>query len=241
MAGGLSVMSKRALLACTAVAVSVLISGCSGGQEKKPNLIKTVPAKIAEAVKTRRAGRPKQVTVTPGMLKATKEPALQVNLLKFGGTDFMRRLQSRRDASGDIIDIWFSKDTSQLIMRNGMLISSKGIGGDVLSTDAGYMLRALKTASSGSGIRNVVLSQAGNTSLKISFRCQVTNLGSSPTKVVINTYNTVHLREKCVAQNQNNLNITNDYWVEPGTGLVRKSRQWVGPLVEYFEMIVLKY
>jgi hypothetical protein len=197
----------------------------------------SLPAAIKADVARRREGIQPPVTVTPAMLAATKEAALQVNPLSLGGSNFLKRSVQRRDGQPGIVEVWRTSENQQLFLRGGVLIGSRGLGGDILSSDVSSALSAFVSGMSKQGQRRYVISRGDHASGDIVLQCSYRFMGLGETLVVDQVYRTQHFREQCKAPN---ISISNDYWVQPESGTVRKSRQWAGPTVGYFEMILLK-
>lgn len=64
--------------------------------------------------------------------------------------------------------------------------------------------------------------------------------GRKKITVLNQEFNTRNMRESCKGGPRGDAVIRNDYWVQKSTGLLRKSRQWIGPRVGYFELILVK-
>lgn len=220
------------------VVLAVGMAGCSSFEGPKgAGAVLALPGQIKAEVARRRAGPQPPVTVTPGMLKATKQAALQVNPLNLGGSDFLKRVTRRQDGQRGTVEVWRTSANAQLFLRDGVLIGSRGLGGDILSSDVNVALQAFSQGGNGSGVRTYVISRGDHASGEVALQCTYQSLGAAKTQVVDLIYDTLHVRESCRGDK---IRITNDYWIQPTSGIMRKSRQWAGPLVGYFEMILLK-
>ena len=219
------------------LAAMMLVGCASPSDEKGPNLLLSLPGQVKSEVVRRRAGPQPPVAVTPAMLGATKEAALQVNPLNIGGSDFLKRVARRQDGQPGTVEVWRSGESAQLFLRDGVLIGSRGLGGDILSSDVNVTLRAFAQGGTGEGVRTFVISRGDNASGDLALQCSYRSLGAVKTQVVDRIYDTLHVRESC--QN-GKIRIDNEYWVQPKSGTMRKSKQWAGPNAGYFEMILLK-
>lgn len=230
-------MTLRFVSALTAVAL--LLGACSDAPQQNTTVasVLALPSQIKAEVARRRAGPQPPVTVTPGMLAATKEAALQVNPLSLGGSNFLKRALRRTDAQPGTIEVWRTSDKAQLFLRDGILIGSRGLGGDILSSQISVAQRAFQSGSTVSGQRSFVMSRGDHASGEMVLNCIYQYLGAAKTQVVDRVYDTQHFRESC---SNATVRITNEYWRQPNSGVMRKSRQWAGPSVGYFEMILLK-
>ncbi|MEQ6249388.1 YjbF family lipoprotein [Sulfitobacter sp. HNIBRBA3233] len=221
-------------------AVVAVLSGCSSENNEGTDIPQLLLGAAQQAAQQRSEGRAPPVVVTPKMLAETKIAALQVNPEMAGGSDFLRRAATRRDSYPGDVEIWKSSDNAQIFLRNGVVVATRGVGADIISSDASMTVRALQNRAANAGIRRYILSDGDVTATEVQFRCEVRLIGQENIAVVNQVFETTHLRETCVSDAAGGERITNDYWVQSGTGLVRKSRQWVGARSGYFEMILLK-
>lgn len=192
------------------------------------------------AVANRRAGRPEKTAVTPEILSQITVPVIQINPEKYGGSDFLRRAVSRNDSGLGTVEVWNSSDNAQIFLRSGVIVGSRGIGGDIIAADANVTIRALRSGARTSGVRRYTISDGDVTTTDYVFQCVIENAGEEGVRIVNQVFRTRHMRETCVGGPLGDARLNNEYWVEPGSGLVRKSRQWIGPSTGYFEIIKIK-
>jgi hypothetical protein len=219
-----------------------MLAGCSSGGEGQGFLLGQASKQVFSSITAQRASKGPQpvVQITAKQLANTKVAALQVNPEIRGGSDFLRRVTRRTDGNPGTISVWRASDGALLHLRNGVLIGSRGIGTDIISSDATSTIRAIQSGGNGRGQRRFFISNGDYSDTKLVLSCDIDNLGPADTQIVNIRYTTVHLRETCVGGASGRVRITNDYWVQPGSGLVRRSRQWTGPNSGYFELILLK-
>ncbi|QUJ76076.1 YjbF family lipoprotein [Sulfitobacter albidus] len=218
-----------------------LLAACSSESANEERSLGTVlVGSLREAVRTQRAERAPKVQVTPKMLAETREAALQINPELLGGSDFLRRAASRRDSHPGRVEIWNSSDNAQVFLRDGVLVGTRGVGGDIIAADATMTVLAVQGRRANAGLRSYEISNGDATTTKFQLQCDVSVVGRENIIVVNQKFPTTHLRENCRAGEDARTVLSNDYWVQDGSGLVRKSRQWVGPRSGYFEMILLK-
>lgn len=224
------------------LAAMALIAGCSSGGEGRDNAVVTAASQLITELRQQRQSpeRPPVVQVTPQQLANTKVPALQVNPETRGGSDFLRLVSRRDDDDPGTVAVWRASDNAQVFLRNGVLIGTRGIGGDIISTEADATVAAVMGARAGGGARRYFLSDGGYSDVELVLSCDIRNLGPETTQIVNLRYQTVHLRENCIGGVDDRVSIVNDYWVQADSGIVRRSRQWAGPYSGYFEMILLK-
>lgn len=224
----------------SALLVAGLLAGCSSSQGETESFSTQVFGSLKQAVTARREGPRQKTVVTPEMLAQTTTAALQVNPEVRGGSDFLRRVAARNDSSLGTVEIWNSSDNAQVFLRNGIVVGTRGVGGDIIVADANVTVRALQNRTGASGVRSYIISDGDVTTTEYQFRCDLRNLGAENISVVNLVFSTDHIRENCVGGPTGDAVIRNDYWVQHATGLVRKSRQWIGPQTGYFEFVLLK-
>ena len=229
-------MFKRGIGALLMAGVLV---GCSSEGESE-SFSRQVFGSLKEAVAARGEGPRQKTVVTPEMLAQTTTAALQVNPEVRGGSDFLRRVAARNDSSRGTVEIWNSSDNAQVFLRNGVVVGTRGIGGDIIAADANVTVRALQNRSGASGVRTYIISDGDVTTTEYQLRCDLQDMGAENISVVNLVFRTDHIRENCVGGPAGDTVISNDYWVQQATGLVRKSRQWMGPKIGYFEFVLLK-
>lgn len=212
----------------------------SSRQVDAPSTVQQLSAAGKQVLAAQRAGLPEKTQLTSEDRAKITMPLIQINPEVFGGSDFLTRAVSRRDSGLGTIEVWNSSDNAQVFLRNGVLVGTRGIGGDIIAADANSTIRALQSGTDASGLRRYTLSDGDVTTTDYAFRCTVVNLGMRKIIVADQYFDTRHMREICVSVTEDTLRLSNEYWVQPASGLVRKSRQWVGPSTGYFEVIVIK-
>lgn len=233
-------MRKMCTRSIGAALVVALMSACSSDTTGGPSLPVVLAGTAKDVVTSRDRGPlPKTVVSAADYAKITV-PLVQVNPEVRGGSDFLQRVAVRSDSSLGRVEVWESSDGAQIFLRDGVVVGSRGIGGDIIAATASSTLNALKRQSNGSGLRNFVVSDGDVTTTEYKFRCDVENLGGEEISVSSQVFVSVHMQETCRIEGGEPRVIRNDYWVDKPSGFVRKSRQWMGPRVGYFELLSLK-
>lgn len=220
--------------------VAVLLTACSSEQEKSPSFSKMALSAVFDLVKARRADPAQKIELSAEQLAQINVPVIQINPESLGGTDFLQRVVSRRDSGLGTVEVWKSSDNAQIFLRNGVIVGSRGVGGDIISADANVTIRALNTGAETSGVRTYVISDGDVTTTEYKFRCTVENVGAENIILFNQSFKTRRMRESCIGGPGGDKVLRNDYWVQRSDGFVRKSRQWMGPRIGYFEVIVVK-
>lgn len=224
-------------------AMTMMLAACSSDSSGRDALLLDVGKRAVSNVKTigkRPKGPPPPVSVTKEQLQNTKVPALLVNNVTRGGGNVLRLATRRTDANPGTIAVWGGNGAAQVVLRNGVLVGTRGIGNDLISADATATIRAINGARSGNGQRRYFISDGSYGQVELVLSCDITSLGRATTQVVHLQYATVHLRETCIGGAGDRVRIDNEYWVQPGSDIVRRSRQWAGPESGYFDLTLLR-
>lgn len=222
-----------------ALIVAMLV-GCSSEKSERSSLPVVFAGAFSQVVNSKGRGiTPKRVVSQDDFAKITV-PILQVNPEVRGGSDFLQKVATRFDSAQGVVVIWESSDKAQIFLRDGVVVGSRGVGGDIIAADAGSTLSALKRQGEGSGLRNFIVSDGDVTTTDYAFRCDVVNLGEEVISVSIQSFRTSHMQETCLEDGADLRVVRNDYWVEKSSGFIRKSRQWMGPRIGYFEILAVK-
>ncbi len=226
----------------TVLAFVLALSGCSGGQkDADKGVFLNAGAAMLEQAKARIKGGGKKapvgrVVITRALLDQTPGAVMEVIPDRSGLQDFLALIETRNDPYPGTVEVWKSTDNAQLIFRDGVLISTKGLGGEIRSASAQSAINGFD-GQGGGGQREYTLDRLDGTAQRVEFACDVTQLGRETIRIVDRAVATYHLKETCVA---GSARIENEYWVETGSGRVRKSRQWGGPVIGYFNLLRLQ-
>ena len=174
--------------------------------------------------------------MTRTLLDQTPGAVMQVVPENTGLQDFLKRVARRSDGTPGMVEVWQSTDQAQIVLREGVLVGTKGLGGDMRSAQAQTVIAALD-GQGGGGERLITLARLDGTAQTAPFACDVTHLGPETIQIVDRRLSVRHFREDCV---YGAMTFSNDYWAEAGTGKLRRSRQWAGPQFGYMAIDLLK-
>lgn len=222
------------------VLAAALLAGCSSDKAEGPSLPLVLAGSVKGIVTSRGSGPLPKIVVSSEDYAKITVPLLQVNPELRGGSDFLQKVAVRNDSASGTVEIWESSDKAQIFLRDGVVVGSRGIGGDINAAGAQSTLNALKRQGEGSGLRNFNVSDGDVTTTDYTFRCDVVNLGPEKISVARKAFTTSHMQETCILAGAELQVVRNDYWVEQSSGFIRKSRQWMGPRVGYFEILAVK-
>ncbi|SDX01855.1 YjbF family lipoprotein [Celeribacter indicus] len=138
------------------------------------------------------------------------------------GEAYATFLRQSVNAKGE--ESWISGDGLSLGMREGMVIATRGLGGDMLAGEATATRAALRAGRGGVTERFATLLDGEDHAVTLSFRCRVTPQGAAPVDLGRYTASTTFFHEDC---RNGETAFRNLFWVERGTGRIVQSRQWI--------------
>lgn len=219
----------------TALTALLALGGCSKGPEEASGAIelgRSIRALIAE----RRAGPPAPLQINRAFLDQFPQPHLEVIVEKSDLTGYLGLVLSRRDDLPGEITTWSAADNSALTFRNGMLIASRGLAGNLISASVPAQEGLAGPATGGE--RRYHLRAGNNQEQGVALACDIRDLGPQTLEIYERIYATRHLQEHCEGSGENGRTavIVNDYWVDSQNQKVWKSRQWAGPEIGYLRI-----
>ncbi len=217
--------------------IAVLLSACGSDEDASANLSQMALDNATQLVTARGVDAPEKIELSSKQFAEINVPVIQINPEILGGSDFLQLAASRRDSGLGVVNVWNSSDNAQVFLRNGVIVGSRGIGGDIISADANMTIRALGARAGSSGLRSYLISDGDVTTTEHIFRCKVENVQAENLILFGQSFSTDLMRENCVGGPRGDDVVRNEYWVQRADGFVRKSRQWMGPRIGYFEII----
>lgn len=216
---------KRTVIVCVSL---VALVACSGGSEQ----IDT-QARIFDGVRDAfRAGTADaDIVLTRDVIDQLPTAFIEAYLEVRDQTAYVAPYSKRGD-----VTIWAAGDSAQLVMRQGLVTATRGIGRDLASSDYTATLAALSQGSGQTTRRLFVRNDEGGQD-QLTMQCQMQSLGTARLDIVERSYTTLHLRDTCRVDQAE---IVNDYWIDQKAGLIRQSRQWLGPELGYLRLRMLK-
>lgn len=206
--------------------LGLVLAACSGGTDRPAGNLQVLNAarqQVAEA----RAPETERPPLTRAVLDPLEGAFLEATVENTGALAYLFvQLRRTDDLPGEIV-VWRTEDDVTLAARNGALIATRGLGGDLLST-------SVETAGApgpvASGQKVMHIRARDNQAVPITLACEVADMGPETIVIVERAHPTRHLRERCEGAGGT---VVNDYWTDPRSGLVWQSRQWAGPTIGY--------
>jgi hypothetical protein len=131
---------------------------------------------------------------------------------------------------------YMTGDDVSLTFRDGILIASRGLGGDLLSSDVSSLPPALKQQETRKHKRVHRYLDAEDHILTMSFDCLVEQSGIAVVQFVERSYHTKAFKERCTG---GTITFDNTYWVGVSDNKIVSSRQWVSGPIGYVDLWVL--
>lgn len=229
MGKGLAVtIATRLVVAALALAMV----GACGNDKSGPNPIAATLGKMAKAsvarVKAKKSGGgTAPAPITRADLEKYGVPILRVTSTTLGQDGFL----TISDTKGEV-QTWATPDGVSFSLRNGVLIQTRGLGADLMSSQGPTIAQI---ASGGSYQRVYFYLGADDAATRRTFDCVAAVVGRETIEVIGRSHAVTHVTETCT---QTGGKRTNDYWIEGST--IRKSRQIASAQIGYidFERVV---
>lgn len=218
----------NAVRALSAALLTFSLAACSGGTGQERGQVSTL-IDIRETVKASRAAKnAPRAQVTREVIDQIGLPLLEIEVAKRGVTGYFLE-HSKRDP----VMVWRANDGGQVVVRNGLVTGTRGIGNDLLSSSYAATLQGIHNGA-GLAQRRYDLQNGLGSGDVLVLDCSFAKLGHETLNLYGLSYRTRHVQETCVAKTGDR--ITNDYWIEPQSALIRQSRQWISPEIGHFRL-----
>ena len=152
-------------------------------------------------------------------LQAAGGPERLATLLERNASTRFRPLATR-----DGVVTWVSPEGVSLAFRDGFLIATRGLGGDVMASDADAVVALVTQRRAGRAERFVELLGGDNRIEQRAFVCDIRVERAESIDVAGRMVAATLMVEDCASRA---LRVVNTYWVD-GAGRVLHSRQWAG-------------
>ncbi len=228
-------MMRQTMKALAAVS-SLLLAACSGGTDSS----NSQAAQVSTYVSILRASRtppPPPPQLTPALINRLTVSSLEVTVESTGQTAFLVPYSDRRDTGPGQLRTWRTADDAQLTLRSGVLVTTRGLGNDLGSSQADAAVKAIQSRSPISGPHKLYVKTGNNGISEIDLLCEMRTVGQGSIEIVQRTFPVLHLQENCTGTRGI---ITYDYWVDRRDSTVWQSRQWAGHEIGYVRTRLLK-
>lgn len=227
-------MNRR--LAGLAAAALLALAGCSRGPDAPPTQLQVLAAARVSAGnligKLRGTEAPARPPLTRAALDTVTVPVLEVTVERHDDWAFLFRTLERSDASPGRIEQWSTEDSNvTLTLRGGVLIATRGLGGDLLSS--AVQVSDARPGPAGGGEHRQLIRNLDYRETALALSCELVDLGPETIEIVERRHATRHLQQRCEGGGGR---VVNDYWTDPRAGILWQSRQWAGPQLGYLRL-----
>lgn len=129
-------------------------------------------------------------------------------------------------------------DERTLAFNGGVLVASRGLGNDLMSSDIGATARLVRNRQTGTTERRYRYLDGEGIERPLPMSCRISPAGNEVLQAAGQRINVTLMQETCQTTGQK-LTITNTYRVT-GNGMVLASRQWIGPALGHVTIQTLR-
>jgi hypothetical protein len=216
---------------CAAV-VALAVLGACGNDRAGPNPVLAAVGTMAKSsvakLNPRKSGTTKAAApITRADLEKFGKPILRVKSEPLGQDGFL----TISDAKGDVVT-WATTDGVTFSLRNGVLIQTRGLGADLMSSDAPTVSQLLAGASYQ---RLYFFLGDDDRGTKRTYDCTTSVAGRESIEILGRKHTVTRVTEACT---RGKSSLTNDFWIEGKA--IRKSKQWTSGSIGYidFERVI---
>lgn len=179
-------------------------------------------ARIAQRLLS--GGQPTAASAPFRALLASPAPAIVVSVEdRFVATGFLR--QSARTQGNATVETWISPDNVALYLQQGIVVGTRGLGGDMMAADVSQPAALILTRRTGQ-VQRFMSFLDGNDQVTVrSYVCDIESRGGRDVDLGYAVVPTDLMQEHCANPDQDFQNL---YWVAVSTGQIVQSRQWAG-------------
>lgn len=186
-------------------------------------------------------GEPAKVSHTQivAALQANSSP---LALFEFESREGTQGLLSQIEVNG-AYHTFGNQARNVIVLRDGMITATRGIGGDLMSVEEDALLRLVKSRSLGTATYVQRFLQPSATTITISYRCAAHPEGQKQVALGLVNELTTRVRVDCYGDDPETgkqLEFTNTYEVS-ASGMVLSGRQWLGDYIGFINSQYLRY
>lgn len=219
----------------SALAVSVL-AGCSGGSGGDgQNLVAIAANVFSDRIERARSARTEPFSIErtfgPEEIEAMSGPTLAGHLL---ARDVWSGMTLAFSSGG--YDHYHTADGIGLVFRSDVMVSTRGINGDLFASDMSGTLRALAGRNSGRYQKSMRFLTPLSGFTDASLTCELRRGEVESFVIARQTYSARRYTENCIL---GDTTIENHFFRD-ASGAILRSRQWIGPEGGYIDLYRLK-
>lgn len=207
-----------------AFALAALFLGSCGTDKAAHEGFRFTVAAAAKVL-SRAAEAPAPPVMTRAVIDQGGHPLIRARIEKGGAVAFLGRIGEGRG-----VITWASVDGLSISLRDGVVIATRGMGADLMSSDTPA---AAALARDNATRRRHYYLFGGDSEQVRAFECILRDTGPERITVVELVYDTRHRVETCTEPG--GLTFENHYWFD-NRAIIRQSRQWISPTVGFLEL-----
>ncbi len=217
--------------------LALALAGCSSQPEQLPVLTKVKA--LVKGMGQKKADKATQKRLVENLTRKQlvgmgKAPLILAWIEANGNYATLSQISSNGDHA-----VFVSGDNKTMTFRGGVLTATRGMGADLFALDATGTLVLLRSRGQGTARlqKRYRFLNPENGLDEIRFDCTMVSGGIETVTSVHKRFRLKRFDEKCRAPGVEPF--TNTYWVDPGSGIIWRSRQWVAPKGGYVTIDVL--
>lgn len=225
----LAVSLRRSARAATLLAL-LAVAGCGSDTSKTEG--SQIALGVAKSLKSKMFSRKAAAPATPD-----PEKLAQAALKSFEGPIILAQLESSglltvlgEYGRNGAVRTYSTPNEQTLVLRDGLLIATRGLGKDLMSSETGEVAGLILARQAGNGRHVYRYLDGEDIERPLPMECSVTSGAAKSYSFAGTSHATVEMAETC--RSADGRTVTNSYWVT-GSGLVALSRQWIGPGLGY--------
>ena len=226
------ILALRAGWAARALALAgfAWLAACTNDPEGNQSLGMTrtlfeeLRGRLAKGGAAGKAATPDPEALAASAMRSFKGPIVLAQIVNTGGLFAL----GEYGRNGDVQT--FSTPTEEtLVLRRGILIASRGLGDDLMSSETSTVAALVLSRGEGSARHVYRFLDGEGIERPLPMDCDIRRQGDTALRFAGTDYRTTEMVESC---RHNGTEITNRYWVTSG-GLIALSQQWISPRMGY--------
>lgn len=204
------------------VASAFVLSGCTSEKPQiKGNVVAAVSTlKTVLKRKSKTTGSNPLEHATRAQLQGVAGSVLFAHLNKAGAYATLSLIGNNKG-----VQTFITNDSISISMQSGVILATRGLGGDLMSADVSGSVAALNKQTPGQYTRTMRRLNGQDAIQTTIFTCKMANIGPETLTILGTKFSTQHFKERCNAANQT---FENDYWQGRKDPVIWQSQQWLG-------------
>jgi hypothetical protein len=223
----LAVIGRSFLGSAGLLAATLSLAGCGNDarRHETSGLAKSVIAELKSSLGPRTRGTaatPDPEALASAAMRSFDGPILLAQMDRNAGIFVLGEYGHSADVQT------FATQTEQtLILRKGILIGTRGLGDDLMSSRTDSISDLVLARKSGQAVHLYRFLDGEGVERPLPLHCSISRGQAKAFEFAGTAYSTVEMTETCQS---GTLGVTNSYWVT-GDGIIALSHQWISPRI----------